>query len=237
MAFLDQTSTALPPPLVQALDLSRTSAAGGAQLLHVENFALVANTQVAITGASGSGKSVFLRALALLDSGTTGTIVWQGEPVRAEAIPGYRTRVCYVPQKPAFIDGTVQDNLRLPFTLKSLRGRSYDLQAVHHLLAQAGKAPAFLEKNSADLSGGEAQIAALVRALQLAPQVMLFDEPTAALDPQSAAAVEGLVQAWFAAGAGERAYVWVSHDPEQAERMSTQRLYMHQGELSARATP
>lgn len=237
MAFLDQTSTALLPALVQALDLSRTSAAGGAQLLHVENFALVANTQVAITGASGSGKSVFLRALALLDSGTTGTIVWQGEPVRAEAIPGYRTRVCYVPQKPAFIDGTVQDNLRLPFTLKSLRGRSYDLQAVHHLLAQAGKAPAFLEKNSADLSGGEAQIAALVRALQLAPQVMLFDEPTAALDPQSAAAVEGLVQAWFAAGAGERAYVWVSHDPEQAERMSTQRLYMHQGELSAKATP
>lgn len=237
MASVSPVSGSVLPPLLATLGLGLKARGVDTWLLHPTDFSLGAGVQVAITGASGSGKSVFLRALALLDSGTTGTILWQGEPVRAEAIPGYRTRVCYVPQKPAFIDGTVQDNLRLPFTLKSLRGRSYDLQAVHHLLAQAGKAPAFLEKNSADLSGGEAQIAALVRALQLAPQVMLFDEPTAALDPQSAAAVEGLVQAWFATGAGERAYVWVSHDPEQAERMSTQRLYMHQGELSAEATP
>lgn len=205
--------------------------------MHVTEFALAQNTRIAITGPSGSGKSVFLRALALLDSQATGEIAWQGMPVRAEMIPHYRTCVCYVPQKAAFVDGTVEDNLRLPFTLKSLQGRSYDVQAVHRLLEQAGKAPAFLEKNTADLSGGEAQIAALVRALQLAPQVMLFDEPTAALDPHSAAAVEGLVQAWFVEGAGERAYVWVSHDYQQAERMSTQRLYMHQGALSAEAQP
>lgn len=224
-------------PLLTANGLTRAGQAGGPPLLQPTDLALHAGARIAITGASGSGKSVFLRALALLDSQTAGQVAWRGETVRPEMIPRYRSCVCYVPQKPAFIDGTVADNLRLPFTLNSLRGRSYAPQAVDRLLAQAGKGPAFLEKTAADLSGGEAQIVALVRTLQLAPQVMLFDEPTAALDPQSAAAVEGLVNAWFADGAGERAYVWVSHDHDQAERMSSQRLYMHQGVLSAEAHP
>ena len=237
MAYSNPSSNILSPPLIRVFNLYRPSAVQSAPLMHVTEFVLAQNARIAITGPSGSGKSVFLRALALLDSQATGEIAWRGEPVRAEMIPLYRTRACYMPQKPAFVDGTVEDNLRLPFTLKSLQGRSFDVQAIYRLLEQAGKAPSFLENNAADLSGGEAQIAALLRTLQLAPQVMLFDEPTAALDPQSAAAVEGLVQAWFADGAGQRAYVWVSHDHPQAERMSTQRLYMHQGALSAEAQP
>lgn len=237
MASVSSPSSSGSPPLITTVGLSRAGAGAGTWLLRPTPFSLGAGAQVAITGASGSGKSVFLRALALLDSQATGEIAWRGQPVRTEMIPRYRSCVCYMPQKPAFVEGTVEDNLRLPFTLKCLQGRSYDEQAVHQLLEQAGKAAAFLEKNTADLSGGEAQIAALVRALQLAPQVMLFDEPTAALDPQSATAVEGLVQAWFTEGAGERAYVWVSHDHKQAGRMSTQRLYMHQGALSAEAQP
>lgn len=237
MAPVSSASSSVPHPLITTVGLARAGQGVGTWLLRPTDFSLAAGAQVAITGPSGSGKSVFLRALALLDSQATGEIAWRGEPVRAEMIPLYRTRACYVAQKPAFVDGTVEDNLRLPFTLKSLQGRSFDVQAVYRLLEQAGKAPAFLQNNAADLSGGEAQIAALVRTLQLAPQVMLFDEPTAALDPRSAAAVEGLVQAWFADGAGQRAYVWVSHDHPQAERMSTQRLYMHQGALSAEAQP
>jgi putative ABC transport system ATP-binding protein len=125
----------------------------------------------------------------------------------------------------------VLDNLQFPYTLKSLSKRAFNLSVATDLLAKAGKDASFLSKPAGDLSGGESQIVALIRALQLEPQVMLFDEPTSALDPQSAAAVESLVQHWFDAGAGARAYLWVSHDPEQARRMSTRHLTMNKGEL------
>jgi putative ABC transport system ATP-binding protein len=98
------------------------------------------------------------------------------------------------------------------------------------LALAAGRAPDFLDKLASDLSGGEAQIAALVRVLQLAPDVLLLDEPTASLDPASARSIEALVSAWFDADA-ERACIWVSHDLEQARRVATRHLTMNAGVL------
>jgi putative ABC transport system ATP-binding protein len=112
-----------------------------------------------------------------------------------------------------------------------------NLNVATELLAKAGKDASFLSKPAGDLSGGESQIVALVRALQLEPQVMLFDEPTSALDPQSADAVESLVRHWLGAGAGSRAYIWVSHDPQQARRMSTVHLTMNKGVLLSGDAP
>lgn len=224
-----------PPsePLLEVRRLTRLDQNGADQLLKPTDFTLMPGAQVAITGASGSGKSVFLRTLALLDAPSSGELLWQHALLSSDRIPAYRTCVSYLSQRPALIEGTVLDNLQFPFTLKSLRARRFNLQHATDLLAQAGKDASFLSKSGADLSGGEAQIVALVRTLQLEPQVMLFDEPTSALDPQSAAAVESLVLHWFTAGAGSRAYVWISHDPEQARRMSTRRLTMHNGVLDA----
>lgn len=122
-------------------------------------------------------------------------------------------------------------NLRLPFTLASHRQRHFDLQAATDLLARAGKPASFLDKSATELSGGEAQIVALVRVVQLAPQVMLLDEPTAALDPQSAAAVEQLVTDWFDASPDTRACLWVTHDHGQARRMCDRQLNMERGVL------
>ena len=73
------------------------------------------------------------------------------------------------------------------------------------LLDALARPAAFLGRSSRDLSGGEAQIVALVRAIQLDPAVLLLDEPTASLDQVTAGAVEGLLDRWFAAGAGRRA--------------------------------
>jgi putative ABC transport system ATP-binding protein len=219
-------------PLLEARDLSRKDQSGATSLLHPTDFTLHAGQQVAVTGASGSGKSVLLRALALLDAPDSGEVLWQGKPISGDLIPGFRTCVSYVSQRPGLIEGTVEDNLRLPFTLKALKGRGFDRQIAVALLAEAGKPPSFLGKAASDLSGGEAQVLALVRVLQLAPQVMLLDEPTSALDPESATAVEKLVAHWFAQGAGRRAYIWVSHDLDQAQRMSSTHLTMHQGSLA-----
>lgn len=216
--------------LIEARQLSRIATTGGTTLLAPTDFDLHSGDRVTIVGASGSGKSVFLRTLALLDPPDSGELIWRGQSVTARQIPGYRATACYLAQRPAMLDGTVRDNLKLPFTLKSWRPRRFDARVAEALLAQAGKPASFLDRSAADLSGGEAQIVALIRVLQLEPEVMLFDEPTAALDPQSAAAVERLVREWSTA---ERAFVWVTHDPEQARRMGNRHLIMQRGELQS----
>jgi len=130
----------------------------------------------------------------------------------------------------------VEDNLRFPFSLKTLRKRSFDLAAVTTLLGHAGKAPDFLAKRAGDLSGGESQVVSLIRTLQLNPEVLLLDEPTAALDPTSSREVEALIDAWFA-GDPARACIWVSHDLDQARRMSDIHLQMSAGVLSGVPQP
>lgn len=216
--------------LVELRDVTRVDPQRQTTLLHATDFQLRGGDQVAITGASGSGKSVLLRTLALLDAPDTGQVLWRGERVTSAQVPEYRRHVGYLSQRPAMVDGTVEDNLRLPFSLKVFSGERFNLTAVTELLAAAGKTPDFLQHTAADLSGGESQVVALLRLLQTGPDVLLLDEPTAALDPASARAVEHLVQTWFERGsASARAYVWVSHDDEQARRVSNRRMTMDAG--------
>jgi putative ABC transport system ATP-binding protein len=210
-------------PLIDAVDISRRDPLSGQILLRQTRFTLYAGDRVAITGPSGSGKSVFLRALALLDPLDSGHIAWHGKPVERAAIPRYRRNVAYIRQRPAILDGTVEDNLRYPFSLKAYRDVQFDRTRAASLAAQAGRGNDFLDKRASDLSGGEAQIAALIRVLQL--------------DPESSHAIEGLVKAWFADDRQPRASVWVSHDPAQAKRMSERHLTMRGGVLDEAATP
>lgn len=215
-----------PTALIETRGLSRS-----APLLQATHFQLLGGDRVAITGASGSGKSVFLRLLALLDPASDGQLLWRGEALTAAQVPLYRSHVCYLAQRPALLDGTVESNLRLPFSLHIHKQQRFDPATINALLAQSGKSAAFLAKDAAELSGGEAQIVALLRALQLAPEVLLLDEPTAALDPASVQAIEALVGNWMALGNGTRAYVWVSHDAEQTRRVSNRVLHMQAGQL------
>src|SRR5205807_6803377 len=136
------------------------------------------------------------RALAWLDRLDEGEIRWRSQPLRGDLIPAYRSRVIYLHQRPALFEGTVEDNLRLPFSLKAHRAGRFDRARAVARLAGLGRDPSFLDKSHRDLSGGEAQITALVRALQLDPDVLLLDEPTAALDGTAARAVERLLEHW-----------------------------------------
>lgn len=216
--------------LVAAHGVMRRDAVRGAVLLHPTDFTLYAGQRAAVTGPSGSGKSVFLRTLALLDACDAGYVTWRGARIARARIPAYRRRVAYIAQRPAMLDGTVEDNLRYPFTLKTYGDTHFDHHTAMQLAQAAGRGEDFLDKFAADLSGGEAQIAALVRVLQLAPDVLLLDEPTASLDPDSARAIEALVAAWFDADTS-RACIWVSHNPDQAHRVATRHLTMRAGVL------
>ncbi len=217
--------------LIDARGITRRDASSGKTLLAPTDFRLTAGTRIALTGPSGSGKSVFLRALALLDPLDGGTLLWRGEPIARAAIPRYRRTVAYLRQRPAPADGSVEDLLRYPYTLAVYRDLRFDRARVAQLAAQAGRRDDFLAQAASELSGGEAQIAALLRVLQLDPEVLLLDEPTAALDPESTRAIEALVAAWFDAAPEARACLWISHDPAQAARIGPRRLTMQAGVL------
>jgi putative ABC transport system ATP-binding protein len=217
--------------LVSAESLTRRDPARDRTLLFPCDFTLRAGDRAVVTGPSGSGKSVFMRALALLDPIDAGTIRWRGEPVGRAGIPAYRRRVAYIAQRPAMLDGTVEDNLRYPYTLNVYRGMRFERAIAARLAAAAGRDSGFLDQRASALSGGEAQIAALIRVLQLSPDVLLLDEPTASLDPASAREIEALVDAWFDEDRS-RASLWVSHDPAQAARVGARALAMNAGVLT-----
>jgi putative ABC transport system ATP-binding protein len=225
-----------PTPIVQADGIARRDALRGTTLLEPTDFALYGGDQVAITGPSGAGKSVLLRALALLDPLSSGSVRWRGRPVTRAAIPLYRREIAYVRQRAAILDGTVEDNLRYPYSLRVYRDLRFDRGVAEALAAHAGRGADFLERDASELSGGEAQLMALIRVLQLQPQALLLDEPTASLDPESALAGEALIRAWFAQGTAPRAWVWISHDTAQALRVGTRQLTMRAGVLSAAGT-
>jgi putative ABC transport system ATP-binding protein len=220
-----------PPTAIEVRGIGRRDPEGEDWLIRDVSFVVNPGERLAVVGTTGAGKTVLLRALALLDPLHAGSISWQGRAVEGDAVPAYRRQVIYLHQRPALFVGSVEDNLRTPFTLKAHRGKRFDRDRVLELLDGLGRDAAFLGKSSRDLSGGEAQIVALLRAVQLDPAVLLLDEPTASLDNAPARAVEGLLDRWFAAGEGRRALVWVSHDLDQARRVTGRKLSMRSGRL------
>ncbi|WP_422931707.1 ABC transporter ATP-binding protein [Singulisphaera sp. PoT] len=191
--------------------------------------------RVAITGPSGAGKTVLLRSLAFLDPLDEGEVLWRGTRILGDDVPAFRAQVAYVHQRAALFEGTVRDNLRLPFGLAVHRGRRFDEARASDLVRRLGRDAGFLDKSARDLSGGEAQVMALTRVLQLDPTLLLLDEPTSSLDGATAEAVEALLNAWQREAPDVRSLVWVTHDPRQAERVATRRIRVEAGRILAEA--
>lgn len=220
------------PPLLELRHVSRRHPDGQRWLLEDISLAIEAGERVALVGPTGSGKTLLLRAMVLLDPLSRGEVCWRGRAVGGEAIPDFRRQAVYLPQRPTLREETVEAALRQPYWLKVYRDRQFDRAGVVSLLAALGRDEDFLTKHSRDLSGGERQMTALVRALQLEPTLLLLDEPTAALDGRAVAAAEQLLGRWVEEDAG-RALVWVSHDPGLAERVAKRRIVMREGTVES----
>jgi putative ABC transport system ATP-binding protein len=187
------------------------------------SFDLHAGERVALSGPSGCGKTLLLRALAKLDPIRSGSLLWKGSEIAGDQIPFFRAAVLYLPQRVSLPEGSVEAALRCFFTLKVHCQKSFDPGRAEELLRRVGKNGDFLNKECRNLSGGESQLVALIRALLLEPEVLLLDEPTSALDPAAVVAVEELLAQWLAVQE-ERAYLWVTHQESQSIRVGSRRI-------------
>jgi putative ABC transport system ATP-binding protein len=178
----------------------------------------------AVLGPSGSGKSTLLRLLDRLADPDEGVVRFRGQDVRDLDPLELRRRACLVPQLPAPVEGTVAANVALG---PRLCGRRAD---VPRALELAGLDGGFAERDAERLSVGEQQRLMLARTLALEPEVLLLDEPTAALDEGARDAVERtLLDLRERLGVS---MVLVTHDRAQAERLAQRTIEIHDGRIA-----
>ncbi|MBK5211015.1 MAG: ATP-binding cassette domain-containing protein [Coriobacteriia bacterium] len=156
---------------------------------------------VDIVGPSGAGKSTFLHALALLVPYRSGDLILDGRRVSSFAPTEWRSLVALVQQKPTLIEGSVQTNLLLPWTLKVRREHKQpSFEEMRELLDRADLCDISLERSVFKLSVGQQARIAFIRTLLTSPKVLLLDEVDAALDVDSTRAIGGLVTAFSRQG-------------------------------------
>ena len=210
----------------------RRSADDGSVLLNGVSLSVPAGSTTAVVGAPGSGKTLLLRAMSLLDPVESGEIRFRGRPVEDHEVPRFRRRVILLPQRSVLIEGSVRSNLQLPYAFAPTSEADYDEPRINSWLTSLDRDAALLDRDVRDLSGGESQVVALIRAVQLDPDVLLLDEPTSSLDAETTGAVERLVDEWYEADS-QRALVVVTHLRAQAERIAETSMRMESGSITS----
>lgn len=176
------------------------------------DLSVAAGECLMISGRSGTGKSVLLRMLADLDP-HDGSAWFDGQAATGMTGPQWRAQVMYCAAESAWWFETVGPH----FTTPPL-----------DLAASLGLEASIFTRDIRLCSTGERQRLALLRCLARDPPVLLLDEPTGPLDPESTILVEAMLRARMDAGA---AIIWVSHDPAQVARIGTRHLVMDAGRL------
>ncbi|MCB9615264.1 MAG: ATP-binding cassette domain-containing protein [Sandaracinus sp.] len=176
-------------------------------LLRGVSFELAPGHALTLRGRSGLGKSTLLRLLAGLHGDPGESVTFEGASARATGFPTWRRRVTYLAQTPTMLEGSVRENLARPFSYASATATFDEIRAKAWLDALA--LPDVLDRDAKSLSGGEKQRVHLVRALLGGPRVLLADEPTASLDPETRTCVLDFVDARVAEGL---AVLFVRHD-------------------------
>ncbi len=153
------------------------------------NLSISAQQKVSLVGRSGSGKSTLLRCLLGFVTPSTGTIKIFSEQLSPKSIWKLRTRMAYVPQEPELSGGCVQQVLETPFSFTNNHKLQKNLTRIPELMERLLLPDKLLREDISELSGGEKQRVAMMMALLLDREIMVLDEASSALDPDSKQAV------------------------------------------------
>lgn len=221
-------------PLIQVRDLKKCF--GSNTVLEGVTVDIYKGDVVCVIGASGSGKSTFLRCLNLLEEPTGGQILFEGADItdKKSDINMHRQKMGMVFQQfNLFPHLTIMDNITLAPVLLKKMTKAEAIRKGQELLERVNlseKADAY----PAQLSGGQKQRVAIARALAMNPEIMLFDEPTSALDPEMVGEVLDVMKDLAKSG---MTMVIVTHEMGFAREVASRVLFIDQGKVMESGTP
>ena len=209
---------------------------GTHEVLRDIDFTVKKGDVISIIGASGSGKSTLLRCVNLLETPSSGQILYHGTDVAGRGVnaPEYRSHVGMVFQSfNLFNNMSVLKNCMVGQMKVLKRSKEEARQQALKYLEKVGMAP-YINAKPRQISGGQKQRVALARARAMDPEVLLFDEPTSALAPAIVGGVLNVMQALAQEG---MTMLVVTHEMAFARDVSSQVVFMHQGVICEQGTP
>lgn len=209
---------------------------GTHKVLEDVDFVVKKGDVVSIIGASGSGKSTLLRCINLLETPTSGNIIYHDQDVldRKFNPNKYRANVGMVFQSfNLFFNMTVLENCMVGQMQVLGRSKEEAKKQAMYYLDKVGMAP-YIQAKPRQLSGGQKQRVAIARALAMNPEVLLFDEPTSALDPEMVGEVLTVMQQLANEG---MTMLVVTHEMAFARDVSNRVVYMNEGVICEQGSP
>ena len=200
------------------------------------NLSVEKGEVLSIIGASGSGKSTMLRCINLLETPTSGRILYHGKDIsdRSLNLSQYRTKVGMVFQSFNLFNNMTALNNCVTGQMSVLkRSRREAEEVAMKYLTKVGMAP-YIHARPAQLFGGQKQRVAIARALAMEPEVLLFDEPTSALDPQMVGEVLTVMRDLAQEGL---TMLVVTHEMAFARDVSTNVVFMDDGLICEEGRP
>jgi phospholipid/cholesterol/gamma-HCH transport system ATP-binding protein len=210
---------------------------GPQQVLNGIDVSVTKGEILGVLGRSGTGKSVLLRLLIGLEKPDSGSILINGQEITGlemDPLNEVRKKIGFLFQEAALYDSlTIAENVAFPLRRNTKLSDSERTEKVHALLLSVGL-DKDLEKMPSDISGGMRKRVGLARALALDPEIMLFDEPTAGLDPITASEIGQLIQKLR----DERhtTSIVVTHDMHAAHHFSDRLVMLKEGNVLIEGT-
>ena len=199
----------------------------GRDVLRIDSLDIIPGETLTVVGPNGAGKSTLLLALANLLKPAEGDIRFDGKSLSGWNDLEYRRKISFVFQSPLLMDMTVEQNVALGLTFRGV-SKQETLERAGRWMKTLG-IESLSERRASQLSGGEAQRVSLARAFTLEPELLLLDEPFAALDPPTHARL--LDDLSDILKKNQRTAVFVTHNLREASRLSHRMAVIVGGEL------
>jgi tungstate transport system ATP-binding protein len=184
---------------------------------------------IVLLGVNGAGKTTLMRIMAGLENADSGQLLFNNLNIDCKALRKVSTLVF---QKSALFSSSVYDNLAYGLKIRKISKEEISKRVVEAL--KAVRLSGFEKRKAKKTSGGEQQRIALARAFLLESHVLLLDEPTANLDPNSAAIIE---KAIVAKKSADRIIVMATHNLTQARRIADEIVHIYNGQIVEAAAP